>query len=188
MVIQLKRFLLLFCQDLARYKYEDIVVKSMSLLCRFHSAHKNVFSKAVQAQVCWRHHFMCGQLWRHACCRFSSLTRRVECFMSYRSLFRHSGSWHWRRSMRRSRNRHSACSTASQSKFLPLFTSDVICTGSTCLPACSLLFIQTLLVWWGKSSDQLHEPSDPLQLQYRPFYFLHEHKLCILQVTWGFYF
>ena len=38
-------------QDLAKYNYDDLVVSSMARLCRYYSAHENVFHKAVQAQV-----------------------------------------------------------------------------------------------------------------------------------------
>ena len=38
-------------QDLSHYEYDVMVVKSMSLLNRYFSAHDNLFKRAVQAQV-----------------------------------------------------------------------------------------------------------------------------------------
>ena len=38
-------------QDLSHYEYDQMVVKAMSLLNRYYSAHDNLFKRAVQAQV-----------------------------------------------------------------------------------------------------------------------------------------
>ena len=38
-------------QDLSGYEFDKMAVKSMALLCRYHSAHENVFKRAIQAQV-----------------------------------------------------------------------------------------------------------------------------------------
>jgi len=38
-------------QDLSHYEYDDMVRKSMHLLNRYYSAHHNLFTRAVQAQV-----------------------------------------------------------------------------------------------------------------------------------------